>query len=513
MKNVCFLAVSLLLCGQVVHAQCPSDGTVFLTDQAAVDDYVANYGTCTTLTGDLSIANLDDLSFLTSLVSVGGFLHITSCENLTSLDGLQNLEAIGGGLRLANLPALQNLDDLGGLTAIPGDVELENAPLLSSLNGLNGVTTIGGDLLVTNLGISNLQGLGNLASLGGTLAFQSMPNLQHLNDLTGLTTIPGNLSIDDNNELTDLSGLANITFVGGDLSINNSPVLPQLTGLGSINTVGGALSVYNNPLLTDLDALAGLQSLGNDLALGNLPLITNLNGLANIASLEQMVVIVNNPLLTLCAISPVCAKLAADGNASFIVFNNATGCADTDEIEAACLAMPVTLVNFTAGKAEEGVLLRWSTTMEANSARFEIQRSENAKDWRFAGMVQAQGESQTIISYSFNDRQLPYGQRFYRLKMVDLDGSYAYSAIVSISITSDNALLFPNPATETVNIRTGVLGTITQVNVSDLAGRSVYTANTVGTSVPLNGLAAGIYLITITHDGGKLYQGRIVVGE
>ncbi len=152
-------------------------------------------------------------------------------------------------------------------------------------------------------------------------------------------------------------------------------------------------------------------------------------------------------------------------------------------------ALPLTLLSFEAATEENHVALAWATADEVNTSHFEVQRSGDGNYFKSIGRVNSRGEGKS--AYTFDDHSpLPSAVSYYRLKMIDLDDSYTYSAIVSISVTSDNVLLFPNPATETVNIRTGVSGTITRVDVRDLAGRSVYTANTAVTTVPLKGLAA-----------------------
>jgi hypothetical protein len=445
-------------------ANCPA-GDITIASEDDIDNYNTLYSVCTALPGSLYISNISDLSFLNNVTSVAGNLVI------------------------------------------------EQAPDLVSLAGLDNLVSVGGDLQLDNIGIADTEELMNLTSVGGTLSFQSLPALQDLTGLSGLTAVPGSLSIDDNNLLTDISGLSNIISVGGSLSVNNNAILPSLTGLGAVATVDGALSVFNNPLLANLDALSGLQILGGDLALGNLPLITSLNGLANISSLVGQVVIVNNALLTTCAIQPICDRLEADGSSSFTVFNNAAGCDDTDEIEVACSALPVTLVSFEAVTADDGVLLTWHTTMETNSEHFEVQRSVNAKAWSVAGIVQAGGESHDVIPYSFKDQSVYDGLVYYRLKMVDRDASFAYSPIVSVAVHSEGIVLFPNPAGEVLNISNGALRAISRISVTDLSGMIQYVSDKPVSSIPLKGYKPGLYLITITYEGGEIYQKKILVGR
>src|SRR5690606_25277166 len=78
--------------------QCPPGGSVHLTSQTEVDAFATNYPNCTEVSGDLTIqgANITDLTPLSNLTSVGGYLYIYNNSNLTNLDGLSNLTSVGG---------------------------------------------------------------------------------------------------------------------------------------------------------------------------------------------------------------------------------------------------------------------------------------------------------------------------------------------------------------------------------------------------------------------------------
>nr|MBZ1363183.1 Ig family protein [Dyadobacter fermentans]MBZ1363278.1 Ig family protein [Dyadobacter fermentans] len=71
-------------------------------------------------------------------------------------------------------------------------------------------------------------------------------------------------------------------------------------------------------------------------------------------------------------------------------------------------------------------LLTWSTTEEVNSDRFEIERSLNGKGWSTIGKVRSNGESSVLRNYTYTDDSPEKGENLYRLRMVDLDGTYAF---------------------------------------------------------------------------------------
>ncbi|MDP3930423.1 MAG: T9SS type A sorting domain-containing protein [Bacteroidota bacterium] len=168
--------------------------------------------------------------------------------------------------------------------------------------------------------------------------------------------------------------------------------------------------------------------------------------------------------------------------------------------------LPVNLIQFYGQKADEHVQLYWQTASEKNSKTFEIERSLLGIAFEKVGEIAAAGNSETKRMYQFADysiqRQASY---FYRLKQIDLDGSIAYSRVIYIpenSLGSDKILVYPNPFTENIFIKTlAFTETILAVNMYDLKGNKVYSeTNLSNSAVSLNKLAnisAGMYFLEV----------------
>ncbi|CAN0399491.1 unnamed protein product, partial [Phaeothamnion confervicola] len=112
--------------------------------------------------------------------------------------------------------------------------------------------------------------------------------------------------------------------------------------------------------------------------------------------------------------------------------------------------LPVRLVQFTARKAEKEAELSWRIADATNFSHFEIERSTDAVRFENIGSVQYSPEREAQSNYQFTDRAIiaPFGQLFYRLRMVDQDGTYAFSKMVSLNF-NDSYLHFtayPNPS-------------------------------------------------------------------
>ncbi len=109
--------------------------------------------------------------------------------------------------------------------------------------------------------------------------------------------------------------------------------------------------------------------------------------------------------------------------------------------------LPVTYLSFTGNITNNKVLLNWSTASEHNSANFEIQRSNDNKDWQNIGLLSAAGNSNIVKYYSFMDEEPINGINYYRLVQNDFDGNQTISRIVSVNFKNKVSLLkiFPNP--------------------------------------------------------------------
>jgi hypothetical protein len=178
--------------------------------------------------------------------------------------------------------------------------------------------------------------------------------------------------------------------------------------------------------------------------------------------------------------------------------------------------LPVTLTSFTAKKGEGlTAKLDWTTTAEANSERFELEHSADAKNWNLITAVAAKGESNGLVLYHYTHTNPVAGQNLYRLKMADRDGTFAYSKIVSVSLDNPiKASFYPNPAIEKIKVRLegAATGDITKVTLFALDGKIAYTANNlVKGEIDIHNHQAGAYVVTINLRNGTTQSSKIVI--
>jgi hypothetical protein len=111
-------------------------------------------------------------------------------------------------------------------------------------------------------------------------------------------------------------------------------------------------------------------------------------------------------------------------------------------------ALPVTLLYFTARQNNNQVTLHWATASETDNDYFSIEKSRDGQQFNQVGRVAGAGTSVKKLTYQFNDDFPSGGVSYYRLKQVDLDGTFTYSKTVKVSSDITSALrVYPNPLT------------------------------------------------------------------
>lgn len=110
--------------------------------------------------------------------------------------------------------------------------------------------------------------------------------------------------------------------------------------------------------------------------------------------------------------------------------------------------LPVRLTSFQVDAGEGANIVKWTTSSEVDFSHFEIEHSGNAKEWSVLGSIVPEGSRTTKSTYQFRHIGPVPGDHYYRLKMVDADGSFEFSKIRNIHLDPDLFLtIYPNPVT------------------------------------------------------------------
>ena len=117
-------------------------------------------------------------------------------------------------------------------------------------------------------------------------------------------------------------------------------------------------------------------------------------------------------------------------------------------------------------------------------------------------------------NYDATDFYPSEGMNYYRLKIVDLDGSISYSPIVAVRVTNEKApLMYPNPANTFVNIAPGT-DLIKYVNIYNILGSAILRIPDAGSQgiikIPTYSLANGLYFVEI-RTANAVYRAKLLV--
>jgi hypothetical protein len=196
--------------------------------------------------------------------------------------------------------------------------------------------------------------------------------------------------------------------------------------------------------------------------------------------------------------------------------------------------LPIQLASLT-GTALGGqeVMLQWSTLSETNAYGFEVQKSaaQTGSYMSIPGsFVNAHGTTTVPQKYGYTDNSSGAGTVYYRLKQLDLDGTFRYSDGIAVDVASGIAgRLFPtefslsqgypNPFNPSTNIKYGlpqkafvtmeVFSTLGQrvatlINEQEEAGYHEVTFNA-------SGLASGAYFYSITAGDYHASKGLVLL--
>lgn len=179
-------------------------------------------------------------------------------------------------------------------------------------------------------------------------------------------------------------------------------------------------------------------------------------------------------------------------------------------------SLPVRLASFSA-RTEAGIgILNWSTTEETNSFAFEVERSANGKKWATIGTIAAKGESDKLANYTFPDAGLTKGVNYYRLKMIDRDGSFNHSHIISLKSSFGKeirAVTYPNPTSEAVFLQNVDAREIKSIDVIGTNGRALLNSKAYDPSkgIDVRDIPNGLYLVRYTLATGEQETLKVIV--
>lgn len=184
-----------------------------------------------------------------------------------------------------------------------------------------------------------------------------------------------------------------------------------------------------------------------------------------------------------------------------------------------CTLLPLELTEFGGEKVKDENLLHWATARELGTSHFEIERSDDAMDFIKIGELKSGNQKMENQIYQYWDKEPQNGINYYRLKQVDLDGTFTYTKTIAIDnqgiITKfEFQKIYPNPAQNEINFVFAVPNqSELQLEIFDSNGQSVsksskdYSKGIQNFTQNLSSFSKGLYILRISN----LKTGQVVM--
>lgn len=179
---------------------------------------------------------------------------------------------------------------------------------------------------------------------------------------------------------------------------------------------------------------------------------------------------------------------------------------------------PVTLISFTGEQKGNYHQLDWTTLHEISMKGFDIEQSNDGTIYQRIGEQEALAVVGGGYSYTFTNKKPQLGINYYRLKLIDKNGTSDYSNIVVLSYSPDlSVIVYPNPVKDLLTFDIQGISHQKQkvkIEIYNSAGqfievKEIEISGNVKEEFNVESLAGGIYHYSVTI-GGQVIKGKIV---
>jgi hypothetical protein len=209
--------------------------------------------------------------------------------------------------------------------------------------------------------------------------------------------------------------------------------------------------------------------------------------------------------------------LSPDPTSGGILFYGSSGLSNTGQFESnspfvrtnALIVLPVKLTSFSAQPFDCSTKLLWKVDTEIGLNHYEIQYSSDAVQFNTIGKIAGKGDGS---DYSFIYSKPEQGMGYYRLAIINNNGTTEYSATVKLKLNCDGksrqVVIAPNPANalQGININLSGYSGVTYATLYSMEGKAISKTKLVNgngsNKLDASQLAAGTYLVSISASDG-----------
>ncbi len=171
--------------------------------------------------------------------------------------------------------------------------------------------------------------------------------------------------------------------------------------------------------------------------------------------------------------------------------------------------VPIKLSSFTCVANGNNAVLNWQSAEETNASKYMVEYSSDGTSFKSIATIFAKGSNS---QYNYNHFNVS-GTAFYRLKMMDKDGSFSYSEIRVVKFNGKAGItIAPNPANDVIHLYTKNSNKIKSVQVFSVEGKLLQSINgyQTGQGVTISNLSRGIYNVKVIFKNEMVEYGRFI---
>jgi hypothetical protein len=292
---------------------------------------------------------------------------------------------------------------------------------------------------------------------------------------------------------------------------NDASTIVPYPGVGTLYTLNGVGS--NPPIPTATDAEDGTEAAGKTIIITSLPQFTTLQYNGTNVTLNQVITSFNPSLLKdLVTISAV----GQTGTSFTFTYKDSAGVQDLTPATYTLnwqTPLPVMMGDFTATADNGKTAIDWSTFTEAHCKGFAIERSIDGRNWKQIDFIASEakdGTSEAKLDYSAYDNNPFSGVNFYRLKQTDINNNFIYTDVRKVVFGKANTIhVYPNPATDMLNVSVADWSTITAVRILDISGKVMFQAKDASNGINMSKMANGTYLLQVEYTNGEVTDFKV----
>ncbi len=180
--------------------------------------------------------------------------------------------------------------------------------------------------------------------------------------------------------------------------------------------------------------------------------------------------------------------------------------------------LPVKLNNFDLSLQNNYPHLQWSSSDETSFRGYGIEHADDGKNFKEIAFTVSKKTAAASNNYFYTDEMAGNGIHYYRLKMLDENGTFIYSAIKTIKISKPVLIkIYPNPFQHKINIEiaTAVQDQKYRALITDAKGNQVESMAFSGSRLSVSAVnwSKGTYFLQVQNEKGEIVLTKTIVKQ